>query len=74
MIKADLKRSSVASASVLAKVERDELMITLRRRRGHVCALRLGDNKGYSALSTLRPWHARVRCALHRRSWRLPGS
>ncbi|MGN6754346.1 MAG: ribonuclease HII [Intrasporangium sp.] len=70
MIKADLKCSSVAAASVLAKVERDALMVELGADHPsygwHL-------NKGYAApehmdaLSRLGP------CELHRRSWRLPG-
>jgi len=70
MVKADLKCSSVAAASVLAKVERDEMMVALS---GDHPAYGWALNKGYSA-----PEHmdaiARVGpCELHRRSWRLPG-
>ena len=46
MIKADLKCSSVAAASVLAKVERDEMMVALvADHPAYGWAL----NKGYSA-------------------------
>ena len=70
MVKADLKCSSVAAASVLAKVERDDLMVGLA---GDHPAYGWALNKGYAA-----PEHmdaiARVGpCELHRRSWRLPG-
>ena len=69
MVKADLKCSSVAAASVLAKVERDAMMAEL--------APSYPDygwdvNKGYAtpehlaALTTLGP------SVHHRRSWRLP--
>ena len=70
MVKADLKCSSVAAASVLAKVERDTMMVELA---GDHPAYGWRLNKGYAA-----PEHmdaiARVGpCDLHRRSWRLPG-
>ncbi len=70
MIKADLKCSSVAAASVLAKVERDDLMV------GHAAshpAYMWEDNKGYSAPEHLAALELLGPCALHRRSWRLPG-
>ena len=73
MIKADLKCSSVASASVLAKVERDELMITLADAEDTYARYGWGDNKGYSAPEHLAALAAPGPCALHRRSWRLPG-
>lgn len=73
MIKADLKCSSVASASVLAKVERDELMITLADAEDTYARYGWGDNKGYSAPEHLAALAAHGPCALHRRSWRLPG-
>jgi ribonuclease HII len=69
MIKADMKCSSVAAASVLAKVERDTLMVALAA--DHT-AYGWHDNKGYAAPEHL---HALVRegpCEHHRRSWRLP--
>jgi len=70
MVKADLFCSSVAAASVLAKVERDAMMVALAAEvPGYAWEL----NKGYSA-----PEHcAALRChgasVHHRRSWRLPG-
>ncbi len=70
MIKADLKCSSVAAASVLAKVARDSLMTEAAPEHP---AYRWEENKGYARPSTLRPSGARS-CALHRRSWRLPGT
>ena len=70
MIKADLKCSSVAAASVLAKVERDELMIRLGA--GHPAyGWRL--NKGYAAPEHMDALARLGPCELHRRSWRLPG-
>ncbi|HET7399276.1 MAG TPA: ribonuclease HII [Intrasporangium sp.] len=70
MIKADLRCSSVAAASVLAKVERDELMVGLS---AHHPAYGWGLNKGYAAPEHLDALSRLGPCALHRRSWRLPG-
>lgn len=70
LIKADLRCSSVAAASVLAKVERDALMV--RAGADHP-AYGWEVNKGYSAPEHLRALAERGPCDLHRRSWRLPG-
>lgn len=70
MIKADLKCSSVAAASVLAKVERDDLMVRLGAEHP---AYAWGLNKGYSAPEHLDALARLGPCELHRRSWRLPG-
>ncbi|GAA6526476.1 ribonuclease HII [Intrasporangium sp. DVR] len=70
MIKADLKCSSVAAASVLAKVERDELMIGLGAEHP---AYGWTLNKGYSAPEHIDALARLGPCELHRRSWRLPG-
>lgn len=71
MIKADLRCSSVAAASVLAKVERDAMMVALAPEHP---AYRWEQNKGYAA-----PEHQEALRALgpsehHRRSWRLGGT
>ncbi len=71
MVKADLTCSSVAAASVLAKVTRDRIMVRLGEQDPSYGWV---ENKGYAApehLDALRrlgtsPWH--------RRSWRLPGT
>ncbi len=70
MVKADLRCSSVAAASVLAKVERDELMVGLAQAHP---AYGWAGNKGYAAPEHLAALAAYGPCALHRRSWRLPG-
>jgi ribonuclease HII len=70
MIKADLKCSSVAAASVLAKVERDELMVRLGADHP---AYGWTLNKGYSAPEHMEALARLGPCELHRRSWRLPG-
>lgn len=70
MIKADLKCSSVAAASVLAKVTRDELMIGLGAEHP---AYGWSFNKGYAAPEHMDALARLGPCDLHRRSWRLPG-
>ncbi|WP_256838655.1 ribonuclease HII [Ornithinimicrobium faecis] len=71
LIKADLTCSSVAAASVLAKVTRDDHMIAIAPEHP---AYSWQLNKGYAApehqeaLRTLGP------CAHHRRSWNITGT
>jgi ribonuclease HII len=70
MIKADLRCAAVAAASVLAKVERDAIMvkraITYPQYKWH-------NNKGYSAPEHLVALTSLGPCEQHRRSWSLPG-
>jgi ribonuclease HII len=70
MIKADLKCSSVAAASVLAKVERDGLMVALDPKHP---AYGWAVNKGYATPEHFKALEAHGACVHHRRSWRLPG-
>jgi ribonuclease HII len=70
MIKADLKCSSVAAASVLAKVERDALMMALAPEHP---AYGWHENKGYAAPEHMAALAQHGPTDLHRRSWRLPG-
>lgn len=70
MVKADLKCSSVAAASVLAKVERDQHMVDLAQQFPHYG---WADNKGYSASVHLDALARHGACREHRRSWSLPG-
>lgn len=69
-VKADLTCASVAAASVLAKVERDELM-----RLAHEADPRYdwAGNKGYAAPQHIEALRLHGPSARHRRSWRLPG-
>jgi ribonuclease HII len=70
MIKADLRCAAVAAASVLAKVERDRIMVERARDfpgYGWV------ENKGYSAPEHGDALRRLGTCAQHRRSWSLPG-
>jgi ribonuclease HII len=70
MIKADLFCSSVAAASVLAKVERDAMMVALAAEvPGYAWEL----NKGYSAPEHFAALGSLGPSLHHRRSWRLPG-
>ena len=70
-VKADLQCASVAAASVLAKVERDDIMVELAALHPEYG---WEINKGYAApqhreaLARLGP------CDYHRRSWNLMGS
>ncbi len=70
MIKADMKCSSVAAASVLAKVERDTMMVALAQDHP---AYGWSLNKGYAAPEHMDALARIGPCELHRRSWRLPG-
>lgn len=71
MIKADLLCSSVAAASVLAKVTRDAIMVGLGEENP---AYGWVENKGYAAPEHLDALRRLGPCELHRRSWRLPGT
>jgi ribonuclease HII len=70
LIKADLSCSSVAAASVLAKVERDAMMVELA---GEVPGYAWELNKGYSAPEHFLALQSHGATVHHRRSWRLPG-
>ena len=70
MVKADLRCSSVAAASVLAKVTRDALMVDYAREHP---AYGWDGNKGYAAPEHRSALAEHGTCALHRRSWHLPG-
>ena len=71
LVKADLRCSSVAAASVLAKVERDALMVEAAAEHP-----RYGwaENKGYAAPEHVAALAEHGPCVLHRRSWNLPGT
>jgi ribonuclease HII len=69
LIKADLKCSSVAAASVLAKVERDAMMIDLHPAFPNYA---WADNKGYSAPEHLEALRRHGPTEHHRQTWRLP--
>jgi len=70
IVKADLSCSSVAAASVLAKVERDAMMVALA---AEVPDYAWQLNKGYFAPEHFAALQAFGPTVHHRRSWRLPG-
>jgi ribonuclease HII len=67
---ADRHCASVAAASVLAKVERDQIMIDLA---ASAPEYRWDVNKGYGSPVHLAALRQHGVSAYHRRSWRLPG-
>lgn len=69
-VKADLTCTTVAAASVLAKVERDAIMADLAEVHPGYGWER---NKGYASPDHLEALDSRGPCPEHRRSWRLPG-
>lgn len=69
MIKADMICSSVAAASVLAKVERDAMMVALHDEHPEYG---WAMNKGYSAPDHMAALVELGATVHHRRSWRLP--
>jgi ribonuclease HII len=70
MIKADRRCAAVAAASVLAKVERDAIMVD---RSSSYPVYGWAFNKGYSAPEHIAALRSAGTCAQHRRSWSLPG-
>jgi ribonuclease HII len=69
MIKADVKCAAVAAASVLAKVERDRIMVERAR---HFPGYGWEENKGYSAPEHSSALRRLGPCEQHRRTWSLP--
>jgi ribonuclease HII len=68
-VKADRTCASVAAASVLAKCERDAMMVGLAAQHP---AYRWDENKGYASASHMAALRELGPSVLHRRSWRLP--
>lgn len=69
-IKADMTCAAVAAASVLAKVERDAIMVA----HGQVdTRFDWAANKGYASASHIEGLRTWGPSELHRRSWQLPG-
>ena len=68
LVKGDLTCSSVAAASVLAKVERDGIMV--RRSEDHP-EYEWAVNKGYATPAHRAALRALGACEQHRRSWNL---
>jgi len=70
-VKADRTCASVAAASVLAKCERDAMMVGLSAEHP---AYRWDENKGYASPEHMAALRELGPSVLHRRSWRLPGT
>jgi ribonuclease HII len=70
-VKADLRCAAVASASVIAKVERDAIMVA---RSGDYPAFGWHENKGYAAPEHIAALQRLGPCTQHRCSWQLPGA
>lgn len=69
-VKADLSCASVAAASVLAKVARDEIMRTFDT---EFPAYGFAQHKGYASSEHVAALASVGPCRIHRSSWRLPG-
>lgn len=68
-VKADLTCASVAAASVLAKVARDAMMVSLHE---DFPAYDWRENKGYASPRHVEALREFGPCPHHRRSWNLP--
>lgn len=69
MVKADLRCAAVAAASILAKTERDAIMVRLAQEHPEYG---WAENKGYSAPEHLAALRRLGPTPHHRVSWRLP--
>ncbi|ROS77119.1 ribonuclease HII [Cellulomonas sp. PhB143] len=70
LVKADLRCASVAGASVLAKCERDAMLVGLAHEHA---AYAWESNKGYASAEHADALRRHGPSPLHRTSWRLPG-
>lgn len=67
LVKGDRVCASIAAASILAKVERDGLMVEFDRIYTYYC---FGENKGYGTPAHLAALESRGPCPIHRLSFR----
>jgi ribonuclease HII len=70
LIKGDMRCSSIAAASVLAKTERDTMLIQLAEQYP---VYGFAENKAYASPQHLAALIEHGPCAIHRCSWNLPG-
>jgi len=70
LVKGDMTCSSVAAASVLAKTERDGMLIELAREHPHYG---FAENKAYASPQHLAALARHGPSPVHRCSWKLPG-
>jgi ribonuclease HII len=68
IIKGDSKSMSIASASIVAKVTRDKIMLKYHKKYPQFC---FADNKGYSTKSHLEALKIFGPCKIHRRSFKI---
>jgi ribonuclease HII len=70
LIKGDMRCSSIAAASVLAKTERDAMLISYAEQYPHYG---FAENKAYASRQHLLALAEHGPCEIHRCSWNLPG-
>lgn len=70
LIKGDMRCSSIAAASVLAKTERDALLISYAEQYPQYG---FAENKAYASRQHLAALAEHGPCEIHRCSWNLPG-
>jgi ribonuclease HII len=70
LIKGDMRCSSIAAASVLAKTERDAMLISYAERYPQYG---FAENKAYASREHLAALAEHGPCEIHRCSWNLPG-
>jgi ribonuclease HII len=68
IVKGDSKSMSIASASIVAKVTRDRIMLKYHKKYPQFC---FAENKGYSTKSHLEALKAFGPCDIHRRSFKI---
>lgn len=68
IVKGDSKSMSIASASIIAKVTRDRIMLKYHKKYPQFC---FAENKGYSTKSHLEALKAFGPCDIHRRSFKI---
>jgi len=70
LVKGDLRCSSIAAASVLAKTERDAMLVSYAERYPQYG---FAENKAYASRQHLAALAEHGPCEIHRCSWNLPG-
>jgi ribonuclease HII len=68
IVKGDSKSILIASASIVAKVTRDKIMLNYHKKYPQFC---FADNKGYSTKSHLEALKEFGPCKIHRRSFKI---
>lgn len=68
IVKGDSKSMTIASASIVAKVTRDKIMLKYHKKYPQFC---FAENKGYSTKSHLEALKTFGPCDIHRRSFKI---